>query len=158
MHRSRITLEVNGSRRELQVDHRWTLLRTLREELGLTGAKRGCDRGECGACTVLLDGKPVYSCQVLALQVGRRSVSTVESLGSTENLHPLQTAFLKEDGGQCGFCTPGFLMSAKALFDDNPAPTESQIRAALSGNICRCNAYGRIVASVKEASRLLEES
>ncbi len=158
MHRSLITLEVNGSRRELEVDHRWTLLRTLREELGLTGAKRGCDRGECGACTVLLDGKPVYSCQMLALQVGRRSVSTVESLGSAEDLHPLQTAFLKEDGGQCGFCTPGFLMSAKALLDENPAPTEWQIRAALSGNICRCNAYGRIVASVKEAARLLEDT
>ena len=126
MHRSRITLEVNGRRRELEVDHRWTLLRTLREELELTGAKRGCDRGECGACTVLLDGKPVYSCQVLALQVGRRSVSTVESLGSTEELHPLQKAFLGKDGGQCGFCTPGFLMSAKALLDENPAPTEAQ--------------------------------
>ena len=158
MHRSRITLEVNGHRRELEVDHRWTLLRTLREELDLTGAKRGCDRGECGACTVLLDGKPVYSCQVLVLQVGRSSISTVESLGSTENLHPLQTAFLENDGGQCGFCTPGFLMSAKALLDDNPAPTEAQVRAALSGNICRCNAYGRIVASVKEAARLLEET
>ena len=157
MHRTRITLEVNGRRRELEVDHRWTLLRTLREELNLTGAKRGCDRGECGACTVLLNGKPVYSCQVLALQVGRRSVTTVESLGSTEDLHPLQTAFLDNDGGQCGFCTPGFLMSAKALLDDNPAPTEAQIRAALSGNICRCNAYGRIVASVREAARLIEE-
>ena len=157
MHRSRITLEVNGRRRDLEVDHRWTLLRTLREELDLTGAKRGCDRGECGACTVLLDGKPVYSCQVLALQVGRRSVSTVESLGSTEDLHPLQTAFLDNDGGQCGFCTPGFLLSAKALLDDNPAPSETQVRAALSGNICRCNAYGRIVASVREAARTLNE-
>ena len=158
MHRSRVTLEVNGRRRELEVDHRWTLLRTLRDELELTGAKRGCDRGECGACTVLLDGKPVYSCQVLALQVGRRSVSTIESLGRTENLHPLQTAFLKNDGGQCGFCTPGFLMSAKALLDDNPAPTDAQIRAALSGNICRCNAYGRIVASVQEAARAIKET
>ena len=158
IHRSRITLEVNGRRRELEVDHRWTLLRTLREELGLTGAKRGCDRGECGACTVLLDGRPVYSCQVLALQVGRRSVSTVESLGSTEDLHPLQTAFLNNDGGQCGFCTPGFLMSAKALLDENPAPSESQIRAALSGNICRCNAYGRIVASVQKAAGALKEA
>ena len=157
MHRSRITLEVNGRRRDLEVDHRWTLLRTLREELDLTGAKRGCDRGECGACTVLLDGKPVYSCQVLALQVGRRSVSTVESLGSTDDLHPLQTAFLDNDGGQCGFCTPGFLLSAKALLDDNPAPSEAQVRAALSGNICRCNAYGRIVASVQEAARALKE-
>ena len=157
MHRSRITLEVNGRRRDLEVDHRWTLLRTLREELDLTGAKRGCDRGECGACTVLLDGKPVYSCQVLALQVGRRSVTTVESLGSTDDLHPLQTAFLDNDGGQCGFCTPGFLLSAKALLDDNPAPSEAQVRAALSGNICRCNAYGRIVASVREAARTLNE-
>ena len=155
MHCSRITLEVNGSLRELDVDHRWTLLRTLREELGLTGAKRGCDRGECGACTVLLAGKPVYSCQMLVLQVGRRPINTVESLGSAKNLSPLQTAFLDKDGGQCGFCTPGFLMSAKALLDDNPAPTEAQIRAALSGNICRCNAYGRIIASVREAARLL---
>ena len=155
MHRTRITLEVNGSQRELDVDHHWTLLRTLREELGLTGAKRGCDRGECGACTVLLAGKPVYSCQMLVLQVGRRPIDTVESLGSAKNLSPLQTAFLDKDGGQCGFCTPGFLMSAKALLDDNPAPTEAQIRAALSGNICRCNAYGRIIASVREAARLL---
>ena len=137
------------------MDHRWTLLRTLREELGLTGTKRGCDRGECGACTVLLAGKPVYSCQMLVLQVGRRPINTVESLGSAKNLSPLQTAFLDKDGGQCGFCTPGFLMSAKALLDDNPAPTEAQIRAALSGNICRCNAYGRIIASVREAARLL---
>ena len=158
MHRSRITLEVNGSLRELDVDHHWTLLRTLREELGLTGAKRGCDRGECGACTVLLAGKPVYSCQMLVLQVGRRPINTVESLGSAKNLSPLQTAFLDKDGGQCGFCTPGFLMSAKALLDDNPAPTETQIRAALSGNICRCNAYGRIIASVREAARLLAET
>ena len=158
MHRSRITLEVNGHRRELEVDHRWTLLRTLREELDLTGAKRGCDRGECGACTVLMDGKPVYSCQVLALQVGQRAIYTVERLGSTEHLHPLQTAFLENDGGQCGFCTPGFLMSAKALLDDNPAPTEAQVRAALSGNICRCNAYGRIVASVLDAARLPKET
>ena len=158
MHRSRITLNVNGRRHGLEVDHRWTLLRTLREELDLTGAKRGCDRGECGACTVLLDGRPVYSCQMLALQVGPRAVSTVESLGSVDSLHPLQTAFLAKDGSQCGFCAPGFLMSAKALLDTNPSPTEAQIRAALSGNICRCNAYGRIIASVKEAARLLAEA
>ena len=157
MHRSRITLEVNGRRRELEVDHRWTLLETLREELALTGAKRGCDRGECGACTVLLDGKPVYSCQMLTLQVGRRAVSTVESLGGEEGLHTLQTAFLTKDGGQCGYCTPGFLMSAKALLDKNPAPSEAQIRDSLSGNICRCNAYGRIIASVREAGRLISK-
>ena len=158
MHSARITLEVNGRRHELEVDHHWTLLRTLREELGLWGAKRGCDRGECGACTVLLDGKPVYSCQLLALQVGQRAVSTVESLGSAENLHALQTAFLNNDGSQCGFCTPGFLMSAKALLDANPAPTEAEIRVALSGNICRCNAYGRILESVREAAELLSKA
>ena len=158
MHRSRITLQVNGRLRELEVDHRWTLLRTLRDQLELTGAKRGCDRGECGACTVLLDGKPVYSCQLLALQVGGRAVHTVESLGSVDNLHPLQSAFLAMDGSQCGFCTPGFLISAKALLDANPAPTEEETRDALSGNICRCNAYGRILASVREAARLLSEA
>ena len=158
MHRSRITLKVNGRRHDLEVDHRWTLLRTLREELDLTGAKRGCDRGECGACTVLLDGQPVYSCQMLALQVGPRAVSTVESLGSVDSLNLLQSAFLAKDGSQCGFCAPGFLMSAKALLDANPSPTEAQIRAALSGNICRCNAYGRIIASVQEAARLLAEA
>ena len=158
MHRSRITLQINGRLRDLEVDHRWTLLRTLRDQLELTGAKRGCDRGECGACTVLLDGKPVYSCQLLVLQVGGRAVQTVESLGSMDSLHPLQSAFLAMDGSQCGFCTPGFLMSAKALLDANPAPTEEETRDALSGNICRCNAYGRILASVREAARLLSEA
>ena len=158
MHRRGITLDVNARRHEVEVDHRWTLLRTLREELDLTGAKRGCDRGECGACTVLLDGKPVYSCQLLALQVGPRAVTTVESQGNLERLHPLQTAFLNNDSGQCGFCTPGFLMSAKALLDANPAPTEEQVRVALSGNICRCNPYGRIIASVREATRLLSKA
>ena len=157
MHRTQITLHINGRPRTLEVAHHWTLLRTLRESLDLTGAKRGCDRGECGACTVLLDGEPVYSCQLLALQVGDRAVQTVESLGSADDLHPIQSAFLAKDGGQCGFCTPGFLMSAKALLDANPAPTDDQIRDALSGNICRCNAYGRILASVREAARLLAE-
>ena len=158
MHRSRITLKIDGRRHELEVEHRWTLLHTLREELDLTGAKRGCDRGECGACTVLLDGMPVYACQLFVLQVGRRAVVTVESLGSKETLHALQTAFLNNDGAQYGFCTPGFLMSAKALLDASPAPTEAQIRVALSGNICRCNAYGRIIASVREAARLLSKA
>ncbi len=157
-HKTLITLNVNGSSHEIEVDHRWTLLRVLRDVLDLTGSKRGCDRGECGACTVLLDGKPVYSCQMLALQVGSRSVATVESLGSLEHLNLIQAAFLDNDGGQCGFCTPGFLMSAKALLDSNPSPSEADIRKALSGNICRCNAYGRIIQSVKEAARLLSEA
>ena len=153
-----IDLDVNGDLRSVEVRHHWTLLRVLRDVFGLTGTKRGCDRGECGACTVLLDGKPVYSCQLLALQVGDRAVQTVESLGSVEHLHPVQSAFLAMDGGQCGFCTPGFVMSAKALLDANPSPTDAEIRAALSGNICRCNAYGRILASVREAARLLSEA
>ena len=155
---TQIQIQVNGAVHDLEVDTRATLLDVLRDGLGLTGAKRGCDRGECGACTVLLDGKPVYSCQMLALQVGDRAVQTVESLGSADDLHPIQSAFLAKDGGQCGFCTPGFLMSAKALLDANPSPTDDEIRAALSGNICRCNAYGRIVASVQEAARQLSET
>lgn len=148
-----IELAVNNSVLSVEVRHHWTLLRVLRESLGLTGAKRGCDRGECGACTVLLDSKPVYACQMLALQAVGRSVTTIEALGDTEYLHPIQQAFLDNDGGQCGYCTPGFLLSAKALLDDTPDPTEEQIRQALSGNLCRCNAYGRIIESVKRVNR-----
>ena len=147
-----IDLDVNGDIRSVEVRHHWTLLRVLRDVLGLTGTKRGCDRGECGACTVLLDGKPVYSCQMLALQAMGRSVTTVEALGDSDNLHVIQQAFLDNDGAQCGYCTPGFLLSAKALLDDTPDPSEAQIRQALSGNLCRCNAYGRIIESVKQAA------
>tara|TARA_B100000749_G_scaffold173745_1_gene134062 strand:- start:106 stop:597 length:492 start_codon:yes stop_codon:yes gene_type:complete len=148
-----ITLNVNGTDHQIEVDHRWTLLRVLRDVLGLTGAKRGCDRGECGACTVLVDGDPVCSCSMLALQVGGRQVRTVEGLGDANSLNVLQEAFLAEDGGQCGFCTPGFIMSATALLESNTDPTEDEIRAALVGNICRCNAYGRIIESVKAAAK-----
>ena len=147
-----IELDVNGDIRSVEVRHHWTLLRVLRDVLGLTGTKRGCDRGECGACTVLLDGKPVYSCQMLALQAVGRSITTVEALGDGDNLHVIQQAFLDNDGAQCGYCTPGFLLSAKALLDDTPDPSEAQIRHALSGNLCRCNAYGRIIESVKQAA------
>ena len=150
---ARITLNVNGTGHQIEVDHRWTLLRVLRDVLGLTGAKRGCDRGECGACTVLVDGDPVCSCSMLALQVGGRQVRTVEGLGDANSLNVLQEAFLAEDGGQCGFCTPGFIMSATALLESNTDPTEDEIRAALVGNICRCNAYGRIIESVKAAAK-----
>ena len=148
-----ITLNVNGTDHQIEVDHRWTLLRVLRDVLGLTGAKRGCDRGECGACTVLVDDDPVCSCSMLALQVGGRQVRTVEGLGDANSLNVLQEAFLAEDGGQCGFCTPGFIMSATALLESNTDPTEDEIRAALVGNICRCNAYGRIIESVKAAAK-----
>ena len=150
---ARITLNVNGTDHQIEVDHRWTLLRVLRDVLGLTGAKRGCDRGECGACTVLVDGDPVCSCSMLALQVGGRQVRTVEGLGDADSLNVLQEAFLAEDGGQCGFCTPGFIMSATALLESNTDPTEDEIKAALVGNICRCNAYGRIIESVKAATK-----
>ena len=150
---TRLSLIVNGDAREIEARHHWTLLRALRDALELTGAKRGCDRGECGACTVLVDGMPVYSCQMLAIQAAGRNVTTIEGLGSADNLHPIQQAFLDNDGGQCGFCTPGFVMSAKALLDATPNPTDEQIRDALSGNLCRCNAYGRIIASVKAAAK-----
>ena len=146
---TRIRLEVNGARHDLEVDTRSTLLDVLRDTLGLTGAKRGCDRGECGACTVLLDEAPINACITLAATLSGRSVRTVEGLADGETLHPIQAAFLENDGGQCGFCTPGFLMSAVALLESNPSPSEPEIREALAGNICRCNAYGRIIASVK---------
>ena len=154
-----IRLEVNGQTHQLTIPSHRTLLDVLREELDLTGSKRGCDRGECGSCTVLLDGKPVYACITLAAQVRGRSVVTVEGLalrqaqdGQAGQLDPVQQAFLDEDGGQCGYCTPGFLMSARALLDANPRPSDAEIREALSGNICRCNAYGRILQSVRTAA------
>ena len=147
-----VQLNVNGQTHDLAVPGHRTLLDVLRDELDLTGAKRGCDRGECGACTVLLDGKPVYACITLIGQVRGRKVLTVEGLASDGRLDAVQQAFLDEDGGQCGYCTPGFLMSARALLDTNPQPSDSEIREALSGNLCRCNAYGRILQSVRTAA------
>jgi len=146
-----IQLEINGARHDLEVDTRSTLLDVVRDVLGLTGAKRGCDRGECGACTVLLDGAPINACITLAATLSGRRVRTVEGLADGDALHPIQAAFLENDGGQCGFCTPGFLMSSVALLESDPSPSEAEIREALAGNICRCNAYGRIIASVKAA-------
>ena len=147
-----VQLNVNGRNHGLVVPSHRSLLDVLRDELDLTGAKRGCDRGECGSCTVLLDGKPVYSCITLVGQVRGRGVVTVEGLADEGRLDPVQQAFLDEDGGQCGYCTPGFLMSARALLDSNPRPTDTEIREALSGNLCRCNAYGRIMQSVRTAT------
>ena len=150
-----INIEVNGQSHDLEVDTRWTLLHVLREEFGLTGAKRGCDRGECGACTVLLDDLPVNACMTLAATISGSSIRTVEGLSSPDTLHPVQQAFLENDGAQCGFCTPGFLMSATALLEHNPSPTDEEIRSALAGNICRCNAYGAIIRSVMAAGNVL---
>ncbi len=152
MSEANVQLTVNGHTHDLTVPGHRTLLDVLREDLGLTGSKRGCDRGECGSCTVLLDGKPVYACITLVVQVRGRRVLTVEGLAKDGRLDPVQQAFLDEDGGQCGFCTPGFLMSARALLDANPRPSDAEIREALSGNLCRCNAYGRILQSVRTAA------
>ncbi len=151
--RSTIALTVNGVERRLEVEDRWTLVEVLRDHLALTGTKIGCDRGECGACTVLLDGKPVYSCSYLAVWADGHSVETVEDLSHGESLHPLQQAFIEHDGPQCGFCTSGQLMSAKALLARNPHPTPDEVRAALTGNLCRCSNYNRYVESVLAASR-----
>ncbi len=154
-YRYSIDVEVNGDRHSLEVDGRWMLLRVLRDVLGLTGAKRGCDLGECGACTALVDGVPINSCMTLAALCDGKRVRTVESLGSSEALSPVQRAFLENDGGQCGFCTPGFVMSVTALLESNPNPTDDEMRQALAGNICRCNAYGRILESARAAARRL---
>ena len=147
-----IKILVNGSEHHTQVEDRWTLVELLRDHLGLTGTKIGCDRGECGACTVLLDGKPVYSCSYLAVWADGHSVQTVEGMARKDRLHPLQEAFIQHDGPQCGFCTPGQLMSAQALLERNPHPTADEVRAALTGNICRCSNYNRYVEAVLAAA------
>src|SRR5215212_4854285 len=135
------TLTVNGTTYQVEIEPHVSLLRAVRDELGLTGSKEGCDDSECGACMVLLDGKPVNSCSFLALQAEGREIRTVEGLAAGGRLHPLQRAFLDEGGVQCGFCTPGMLISAAALLEHTPRPTEEQVRLALSGNLCRCTGY-----------------
>ena len=147
-----IRLVVNGTEHRLDVEDRWTLAELLRDHIGLTGTKIGCDRGECGACTVLLDGKPVYSCSNLAVWADGRDVQTVEGLAQGEHLDPLQQAFVEHDGPQCGFCTSGQLMSAKGLLTHNPHPTAQEVRAAMTGNICRCSNYNRYVEAVLAAA------
>ena len=143
-----VALEVNGIGYRLEIEPNRSLLLALRSDLGLTGTKEGCDDSECGACMVLVDGRPVNSCSYLAMQAGGRAVQTVEGLAAAGVLHPLQRAFLEEGGVQCGFCTPGMLMSAKALLDVNPRPSEVEIRRALAGNLCRCTGYSGIVRAV----------
>jgi aerobic-type carbon monoxide dehydrogenase small subunit (CoxS/CutS family) len=141
-------LKVNGDTYPVEIDPGRSLLSVLRTEIGLTGSKEGCDDSECGACMVLLDGKPVNSCSYLALQAEGHEVTTVEGLANGGDLHPLQRAFLDEGGVQCGFCTPGMLISATALLDSNPKPTEDEVRLALSGNLCRCTGYQGIANAV----------
>ena len=139
--RAPIRLVVNGKRYRLEVESRWTLAQVIRDELGLTGTKVCCDRGECGACTVLLDGWPVYSCSILAVEMDGRKIETIEALSKGDKLHPIQKAFIEYDAAQCGYCTPGQIMSLKALFDRNPKPTMEEIKRAVSGNLCRCGTY-----------------
>lgn len=147
-----LALEVNGTTYDEEIEPHRTLLSVLRGELGLTGTKEGCDDSECGACMVLLDGRPVNSCCYLALQASGRSIQTVEGLAADGDLHPLQRAFLENGGVQCGFCTPGMLMSAKSLLDHNPRPTEAEIKRYLGGNLCRCTGYAGIVRAVMRSA------
>ncbi len=147
-----VTLQVNGHRLTLAVEPRTSLLDALREQAGLTGTKKGCDRGACGACTVHLDGRRVVSCLTLAVRAEGHAVTTIEGLASAGDLHPVQAAFLAHDGFQCGYCTPGQIMSAVALIAEGHAGSEAEIREWMSGNICRCGAYPNIVAAVRDAA------
>jgi xanthine dehydrogenase YagT iron-sulfur-binding subunit len=151
-----VRLMVNGRRVDLTIEPRVTLLDALRMRADLTGNKRGCDRGACGACTMIVDGRPVYSCSTLAIEVQGKQIRTVDGLANGSTLHPVQKAFCDTDALMCGFCTPGFIMSSVALLEKNPAPTPEQIRRGLDGNICRCGTFPRIfeaVSSVKGVSR-----
>ncbi len=148
-----IQLRVNGELYEVAVHPHWTLLEVLREELDLTGAKKGCDAGDCGGCTVILDGKPVVSCLTLAVEADGRDILTIEGLAQNGQLHPIQNAFVEHGAIQCGFCTPGMIMSAKALLDENPNPTEEEVRQAIAGNLCRCTGYVKIVEAILAASQ-----
>jgi xanthine dehydrogenase YagT iron-sulfur-binding subunit len=164
----RVALSVNGTTHELDLDHRTTLLDALREHLGLTGAKKGCDHGQCGACTVLLDGRRVNACLLLAVAIGDREVTTIEGLGKVGDLHPMQQAFVDEDALQCGYCTPGQICSAVAMLDETragwpsavtadvgsePVLDDAEIRERMSGNLCRCGAYVNIVSAIAGVAR-----
>ncbi|MCK6623794.1 MAG: (2Fe-2S)-binding protein [Anaerolineae bacterium] len=144
-------LQVNGEIHEVYTSVHKTLLEVLREDLNLTGTKHGCELGECGACTVLLDGEPVLSCLVLPVEIQGRTITTIEGLAEGSLLHPLQTAFADLGAAQCGFCIPGMLLSAKALLNANPHPTQQEIRESLAGNLCRCTGYAKIIGAIEQA-------
>jgi carbon-monoxide dehydrogenase small subunit len=148
-----VTLRVNGEAHTIAADPHHTLLEVLREELGLTGTKHGCELGECGACTVLVDGVPVLACLTLPALVGEADVTTVEGLAKGDALHPLQIAFAEEGAAQCGYCTPGMLMTAKALLDATARPTRDEIAHAISGNLCRCTGYTAIYEAIEKAAQ-----
>jgi len=148
-----INLTINGMEHEIFVSPNQTLVDLLRYDLGLTGTKKGCEVGDCGSCTVIMDGKPVSSCLVLAVQANGKDILTIEGLETEEDLHPIQQSFIDHGAIQCGFCTPGMILSGKALLDQNPNPDESDIRMAISGNLCRCTGYQKIVDAIKDASK-----
>lgn len=150
-----VMLKINEENYELILDPRRTLLEVLRNDLGLTGTKEGCGEGVCGACTVLLDGKAVNSCLIMAVEVNRREILTIEGLAKGGDLHPLQQSFIDHWAIQCGFCTPGMILSAKALLDKNPHPNEDEIRRTLAGNLCRCTGYAKIVKAISKCFQVL---
>lgn len=152
-----MVFNINGKIYEDEIDVRRTLLEVLRENFGLTGTKKGCNEGECGACTVLLDGKPVTSCLVLAIEAQGKRIETVEGVAKDGELHPLQHAFIEHGAFQCGFCTPGTLMAAKGLLIENPRPSEEDVRKSIAGNLCRCSGYNRYVEAILDAAEKLSK-
>ncbi|HSH36521.1 (2Fe-2S)-binding protein [Schnuerera sp.] len=152
-----IQLKVNGKNYSLNIDENMRLIDLLRDKLGLLGTKEGCGEGECGACTVIMDGETVTSCLVMAFQADGSEILTIEGLGEGERVHPIQQAFIDAGAVQCGFCTPGMIMSAKALLDKNPNPSREEIREGISGNLCRCTGYNKIVDAVELAIKYIEE-
>lgn len=150
-----VNITVNGDNYELSVEAQWSLAFVLREKLGLTGTKSHCEEGACGYCTVIIDGKPILSCMTLAATMDGKSITTIEGLAEGGILHPIQEAWIEEHGAQCGYCTPGFILSSKALLDKNPAPSTEEIKDALEGNVCRCGNYENILNSVKLASDII---
>ena len=154
--RQLIKLKINGDSHEVAVEPWRTLLEVIRDTIGLTGTKRGCDEGDCGACTVLMNGRSVNSCLVLAVEAQGQEITTIEGLADGDQLHPIQQAFVEHGGLQCGYCTPGMILSAKAFLDKNPKPTEDQIKFAIAGNLCRCTGYVKIIESIQAAAKAMQ--
>lgn len=157
VNKTMLRMRVNGKPAEIAVKPTWTLLHVLREKLGLTGTKKGCEQGDCGACTVIMNGKTVNACLVLALQAESKEIETIEGLGTPDSLHPLQESFIKNGAVQCGFCTPGMLMSASALLRENPNPSTEEIKRGISGNLCRCTGYIKIIKAIQNVSKQQNE-
>ena len=149
-----ITLKINGEKCKVEARPHWSLAYTIREKVGLTGTKNGCEMGTCGSCTVLLDGKPIFSCLKMAVDAEGHEITTIEGLEKDGKLHPLQQAFLEDHGMQCGFCTPGMIVAGKALLEENPNPSGQQVREAIAGHLCRCGTYTRIVQSILHAAAM----